>query len=212
MYDGRNIFTLQKKKLKYVQAVDRLKEKILSLNVKISEKDLLYSISLYKENNISKGEFIIKPGQYVKHWNFIISGCLCYYQVKDGQEKVLEFFEDNEFCTDLYAYLEEKPSNCYLKAMAETKILSVSKSDVEKSLNQSHELERFGRLSMQDSFIKAFRRISHLNTLSNEERYLRLLEKRPQLFQQVPQYLIASYLGITPVGLSKIRKRLSKSL
>jgi len=62
---------------------------------------------------------------------------------------------------------------------------------------------------MQDAFIKTFSRVERLNNRTNEERYLRLLAKRPSLFQRVPQYLIASYLGLTPVGLSKIRKRLS---
>jgi CRP-like cAMP-binding protein len=63
---------------------------------------------------------------------------------------------------------------------------------------------------MQEAFIKSFNRIERLNSRSNEERYLRLLQKRPDLFQRLPQYLIAFYLGLTPVGLSKIRKRLGK--
>jgi len=64
---------------------------------------------------------------------------------------------------------------------------------------------------MQDAFLKTFRSAAYLNHLTKEERYLRLLQKRPYLLQRVPQYLIASYLGLTPVGLSKIRKRLSQS-
>jgi len=67
------------------------------------------------------------------------------------------------------------------------------------------------RFSMQDSFVRTFTRVERLNNRTNEERYLRLLQKRSGLFQRVPQYLIASYLGVTPVGLSKIRKRLVKN-
>ena len=63
---------------------------------------------------------------------------------------------------------------------------------------------------MQEAFIKIFTRVERINSRTNEERYLRLIKKRPDLFQRVPQYLIASYLGLTPVGLSKLRKRLGK--
>ena len=191
--------------------LEGLKNRIRSYNPKITDEELDAAAGYYKEKHYKKGDFIIQPGQYVMHWNYILSGCVCYYQIKDGQEKVLEFFEEDDFFTDLYAYLKEQPSNCFLKVMEDTHLLSISKEDAQKTFDSSHAIERFSRLSIQDSFIKAFRRISHLNTLSNEERYLRLLKKRPKLFQRVPQYLIASYLGVTPVGLSKIRKRLSKS-
>ena len=65
---------------------------------------------------------------------------------------------------------------------------------------------------MQEAFLKLFNRVERITVRSNEERYLRLLEKRPELFQRVPNYLIASYLGMTPVGLSKLRKRLSANI
>ena len=63
---------------------------------------------------------------------------------------------------------------------------------------------------MQKAYINNFQKINRIKNLSNQERYLQLLEKRPSLFQRVPQDMIASYLGLTPVGLSKIRKRLSQ--
>ena len=90
-------------------------------------------------------------------------------------------------------------------------VFAVEKSVVEASFNNSHELERFGRLSMQEAFIKLFSRVERMNIKSNEERYLRILEKRPDLFQRVPNYLIASYLGMSAVGLSKLKSRLAKN-
>ena len=121
----------------------------------------------------------------------------------------MEFYTEDLFFTDLYSYLEDKPANTFIRATEDSQIYRVSKANVEKIFQHSHQLERFGRLSMQAAFLKTFHRMTLQNQLSNEELYLKLLEKRPDLFQRVPQYLIASYLGLTPVGLSKIRKRLS---
>jgi len=179
--------------------------------VQLSQEDLQFATQFYKKRIVSKGELIIQPDQYVKHWHFVDAGCFCFYTLKDGKEKVMEFCTEREFFTDIYAYLQEIPSNSYVRATEDSVIYTASKTDVQKSYDHSHHIERIGRLSMQDTVLKTYRRIAHLNSLSNEERYLRLLEKRPTLFQRVPQYMIASYLGLTPVGLSKIRRRLSQS-
>lgn len=190
--------------------MQNLRKKIGSYN-QLTEDDLNFVSQFYKLKTVAKGGFLLKQGQMVDHFYYLEKGCIYYYLIKDGEEKVMEFFTEDSIFTDLYAYIEEIPTHCYLKAAEDSVLYAISKADVYKSFDYSPRLERFGRLSMQDAFVKAYRRISHLNNLSNEERYLRLLEKRSDLFQRVPQYLIASYLGLTPVGLSKIRKRLSLS-
>ncbi len=177
----------------------------------INDADLDYSLQFYKRLHIEKGEFLIRPQQKVGHFYFMQQGCMCYYTKDDSGMKVMEFFTEGQFFTDLYAYISAIPSGSYLEATEDCMVYSISKEDALKSFDHSHDMERFGRLSMQDGFMRLFRRNNHLKNLSNQERYLRLLQKRPDLFQRVPQYLIASYLGLTPVGLSKIRKRLVAS-
>ncbi|MEM9824251.1 MAG: Crp/Fnr family transcriptional regulator [Bacteroidota bacterium] len=190
--------------------LEKLRKKLCSYN-QLTEEDLSYALQFYKEKRVAKGDFLLQTGQMVNHFYYLEQGCICYYLLKDGSEKVMEFFTEDDMFTDLYAYIEEIPANAFLRAEEDCRLFYISKQDVTRSFDHSHPLERSGRLSMQDAFVKAFRRITHLNNLSNEERYLRLLEKRPELFQRVPQYLIASYLGLSPVGLSKIRKRLKQS-
>jgi len=141
---------------------------------------------------------------------YLEKGCICYYKVEDGQTKVLEFYTEDVYFTDLLSYVNKTPSTYYLKALEECVVYAVDKEVAEASFDNSHQLERFGRLSMQEAFMKLLSRVQRMSIRSNQERYLRLLEKRPDLFQRVPNYLIASYLGITPVGLSKLRKRLAK--
>lgn len=191
--------------------MDKLRNKILSYT-HVDSTSLDDALKSYKKVHVKKGEKLCHPGKLVKRFYYLHSGCIYYYKIEDGEIKVLEFYTEDTFFTDLYAYVQEVPSSSFLAATEDTLVYAITKTEVEKLFDSSHQLERFGRLSMQDAFIKTFSRVDRLNNRTNEERYIRLLEKRPGLFQRVPQYLIASYLGLTPVGLSKIRKRLSSSI
>lgn len=190
--------------------MDKLRAKIGSYG-KVSAEDMDFAVSLFKRVEIKKGEFLLKEGQYIRHFYFVDSGCLCYYILRKGQKQVVEFFTENDFCSDLHNYIEKKPSNSNISATEDTVVYAINREDDARLWNHSHALERFGRLFITDEFIQLSRRVARMTNMSNEERYLRLQEKRPELIQRVPQYLIASYLGLTPVGLSKIRKRLSLS-
>lgn len=185
-----------------------LKNKILSYT-HVDEEQLDYWLSFYEKIELKKGEVLISAGQIVTHFYYLDAGCIYYYKIQDGETKVLEFYTDDVFFTDLPSYVKGSPSRYFLRATEDTTVYAIKKFDTEKSFDDSHQLERFGRLSMQEAFMKSYSRLERLNSRTNEERYMRLLEKRPGLLQSVPQYLIASYLGLTPVGLSKIRKRLS---
>lgn len=189
--------------------LQNLKDRILSYT-EVDADILDFEVEFYEKIELKKGEALVSAGQLVEYFYFVAKGCIYYYKIEEGETQVLEFYTDDVFFTDLLAYVKGTPSNYYLSATENTIVYAVKKKDAERSFNKSHQLERFGRLSMQEAFMKSFTRIERLNSRSNEERYLRLLKKRPDLFQRVPQYLIASYLGLTPVGLSKIRKRLGK--
>lgn len=189
--------------------MEDLKKTIRSYS-EVSDSDMEFGLRFYKKRTFKKGDFLLKPGQYIEHFYFMKQGCVSYYTVENGTSQVMEFYTEGYFFTDLYAYIQEIPSGSYLEALEDVTVYWITKADVQKVFDHSHQLERFGRLSMQRTFVINFQRINDLRNLSNQERYLQLLKKRPELFQRVPQYLIASYLGITPVGLSKIRKRLSE--
>ena len=191
------------------QYLENLKGKILSYT-QVDDEVLANEMQFYELLELERGDTLVSPGQLVHHFYYVVSGCIYYYKLDEGEQKVLEFYTEDVFFTDLPAYVKGTHSNYYLKASEKSLVYAVKKSDAENSFKKSHQLERFGRLSMQEAFIKIFTRVERLNSRTNEERYLRLLEKRPDLFQRLPQYLIASYLGITPVGLSKLRKRLGK--
>ncbi|WP_109300038.1 Crp/Fnr family transcriptional regulator [Aquimarina sp. AU474] len=190
--------------------MEDLKKTILSY-AQVSDSDMAFGLQFYKKQTFKKGSFLLQPDQHIEHFYFMKQGCVSYYTVEEGTTQVMEFFTEGYFFTDLYAYIQEIPSQSYLEALEDIIVYSISKTDVQKVFDHSHQMERFGRLSMQRTFVINFQRINQLRNLTNQERYLELLKKRPTLFQRVPQYLIASYLGVTPVGLSKIRKRLKSN-
>lgn len=190
--------------------MENLRNKILSYTP-VNVADMDYIFQFYRKIRLRKGEKLIEPGDRVDCFYYLDVGCVNYYKLEQGEIKVLEFYTEDVFFTDLNAYVLDKPATYFLEATEETTVYAIEKINVEKAFHKSHQLERFGRLSMQDAFVRTFTRIERLNNRTYEERYLRLLNKRPGLIQRVPQYLIASYLGLTPVGLSKIRKRLVKN-
>ena len=191
--------------------LDKLKKKILSYT-EVEALFLANQLQQYERIQLKKGETLVSPGLKVEYFYYLASGCICYYKMEEGEAKVLEFYTEDVFFTDLLSYVNEVPSKYYLKAVEPTLVFGIKKMDAESLFDASHQLERFGRLSMQEAFLKLFTRVERMSIRSNEERYLRLLAKRPDLFQRVPNYLIASYLGMTPVGLSKLRKRLNTNI
>ena len=187
-----------------------LKETILS-QTPVPEEEMNEVLACFNRMDLDKGKYLLKAEQYVQHMYFLQKGCICFYTIHEGREQLVELFTEGTFFTDLYSYLREQPSKCFLKALEPCEVLAASKEDFERGLRNSHAMEHFWRKSLEEEYLTQYVNSTNKNALSNEERYLRLLRKRPDLFQRVPQYLIASFLGLTPVGLSKIRKRLSQS-
>lgn len=189
--------------------MDSIKNKVLQYS-HVNDEDLNKLVSSFSSLEIKKGEFLFKEGDMVDHFYYVEKGILLFYRLIDGVEKVIEFFLENEFTTDLFSYTRNEATVCSVKALEDVVVKIVPKNVLEGLYDESMDLQRFGRLLILDEYMKLMVRSSNKDILTNEDRYLRLMDRRHDLSQRVPQYMIASYLGLTPVGLSKIRKRLSK--
>lgn len=186
-----------------------LRNKILSY-VNIPEEELTFTLQFFKKLELNKGEFLLREGQYADRLFFLETGCICAYTIVDGKESVIEFYTEGNVFTELFSYLRDVPTKCFFKSLEPALVWYIPKRDFFRVYDKSHAIERFGRKYLEEEHIKLLINSTNKNTISNEKRYLWLIKKRPDLIQRVPQYLIASYLGLTPVGLSKIRKRLSE--
>jgi len=159
---------------------------------------------------LSIGDWLLKEGQIFSFILFMEKGSVYYYKVdKQGKERVVNFIFEGEMFTDIESYVAGTASDFYIKALEPSMVYLLEKEHLEKLLEKDLRWERLMRLIMQDAFIKIINERKNMRTLSNTEHYMKLTETYPNLFQQVPLYLIASYLNITPEGLSKIRRRIN---
>lgn len=186
-----------------------LKNKVLTYS-NIGDSDIKYAGQFCKQEKIKKGTLLSQEGEIVDKLYFMQKGCVVICTKINGEEKIIEFFTENDIFTDFYSYLRQVPAHSYMRVLENSFVIGVKKADFEQILRRSHALEHFGRKFLEERLLAGLIDFQNNAVLSNEERYLRLIRKRPKLFQRVPQYLIASYLGLTAVGLSKIRKRLSE--
>lgn len=138
---------------------------------------------------------------------FISCGSLCYFYDDDGDEKVTGFFFEGDAACDYASFLSNAVSNHTIEAITDVSYFKLMKVDLEKLYDQDKTFERMGRLISEKLFLSMDRRLNSLLHQSPEERYLSLTKRNPKLIQEVPQYMIASYLGVKPETISRIRAR-----
>jgi CRP-like cAMP-binding protein len=139
---------------------------------------------------------------------FIEKGIIRYFQIEDGEEVTGQFFFEGGWYTDLESFLSNNYSRQTAQAIEGSSLLYISKSDLEKLYTEVPKFERFGRLMAEQAFIGLRKKTDNLTLLNAKERYLNLLKQRPKVIERIPQHYIASYLGIKPQSLSRIRKNL----
>ncbi len=162
---------------------------------------------------IKKKEFFIESGKTCDEVGFILRGSVRYYHVKDGEEITGYFSIENDFVSAYKSFLTQQPALPYIEALEKTQLLIFNKNSLQELLSDSrinYKMERFGRLIAEATICCYEDRVVSFVTLSPEERYLHLLENGGNILNRIPQHYIANYLGITPVSLSRIRKRIVK--
>jgi CRP-like cAMP-binding protein len=155
-----------------------------------------------------KGTVLLKEGEISSECYFVLKGCLRQYYLVEGEEKTTAFFTEQQAVTSFASYTEQTPSSHYLCCVEDVTLI-VGNFSQEKAMYQKYpKLALITRSMMEQDYGKTQEQFAAFITSSPEKRYLDLLENRPDLLQRVPQHQLASYLGITPESLSRIRKRI----
>ena len=169
------------------------------------EKNAIVSLDIFR--SVKKGTILLKAGQKTKESYFVLKGCIRSYYVVDSEEKTTAFYTEMEALTPP-CVISKTPSEYYISCIEDT-ILLVSNSDMEAEINSKFpKFEMMCRKLSEELLAKQRIDFDAFKTSSPEQRYLNLLEKRPDLIQRVPQHQIASYLGIKPQSLSRLRARI----
>lgn len=181
--------------------------KYLSKYTKITEEleNAINESAFFK--SYKKGDILLKEGDFSNECYFILEGCIRSYFLKDGEEKTIEFYMEEEVVTPSNIG-KSTPSQYYLECLEDT-VVNVGNPALENEMYQKYpQLESLSRVIAEVILTKQQESYTAFKSSTPEERYLNMLKTRPYLLQRASQHQIASYLGIRPESLSRIRKRI----
>lgn len=176
--------------------------------VTITEDEALQFSTSFKEIKIKRRQFIIQPGFVAKCRYFVVHGAMRAYVIdNDGQEHTIQLAIEDWWISDYNSYMFQQPATMFVTALEDCILLQISFEDEQKLKSIDHKFETFFRTTAERAAAFMQRRIISNLTQSAEERYDLFLEKYPKMAFRFPQYIIASYLGMTTQFLSKIRNQ-----
>ncbi len=180
-------------------------------HITLDEEEVKYFLSLLQPKSLKRKQVFLHAGTVCKDSAFVIDGALKSYTVdRDGKEHILSFATPGWWISDMYSLLSEKPAILNIETIADAKILILSREKQQLLYQKVPKFERFFRILVENSLVANQQRLIDNLSSTAQERYLRFIEKYPTIPSCVPQHNIASYLGITPEFLSKIRARLAR--
>jgi CRP-like cAMP-binding protein len=175
------------------------------MTLSLEEKTAIIELDIFR--NFKKNTILLKEGQMSSVEYFVLNGCIRRYYIIDGEEKTTAFYTEMESLTP-HSYLQQKPSEYYVSCVEDT-LMIVSNAEMEKLMFEKFpRFESLCRIISEQLIAKNQASFDEFKTSSPEQRYLQLVETRPDLIQRVPQHQLASFLGITPQSLSRMRSRL----
>jgi CRP-like cAMP-binding protein len=180
-------------------------EKIVTL----SDKDWQAFSSKLTRQEFPKNHILLKAGQTERHLSFIESGIVRFYIPKDENDLTFGFAFDNSFVSAYDSFLTQQPAVYNVKTLTQTTLWRLTFSDLQSIYDETEVGNFIGRQASEELFLKKSQRELSLLNQTAEERYLNLFTEQPRLIKQIPLKYIASYIGITPQALSRIRKRIS---
>jgi len=179
--------------------------------VHLTDEEFKISSKFFVPKKFRKNQFLLNEGEICTHIGFVNSGCLRQYTIDNkGTEHIVQFAIEDWWVSDLNSFLSGKPSEFNVDALQDSEVLLLEKSARDELLDNCPKMERFFRLLIEANHVATNQRIADSLSASAEERYLKFIKTYPKLFETVPQNQIASYLGITPQSLSRIRKELTQ--
>lgn len=180
-------------------------EKIIPLN-EDARQALAAKVTSKK---IRRRQYLLQDGDICRHYNFVLNGCLRMYLVDEkGTEHVLQFATDDGWIADIGSLHTDQPSRFCIDALEPTEVLRIAKEDLIDLYVKHPAFDRYFRVLTENAFVGMQQRVMQNISSTAEARYLHFLEKYPHLFNRIPLVQIASFIGVTPEFLSKIRRNL----
>ena len=173
------------------------------------KEEIVNILSFGKTKKASKGETMFPSGKPFTNLWFVEEGLIRSFRIINGEDYTFFFFTKKEFAVDYQSYLLGNESPLIFEALADTEYVEFSKESMYKLYETIPLLEKVGRLMAEQAYLSATERLKQFQAEPLQVRYQKLLDRDPKLFQQIPQYHIASYLGVKPQSLSRVRAGLA---
>ena len=189
--------------------MNRLKE-YYRQKIKLSDQELDFLTADLSITKVKKGEILLQPGTLSKYCYFVAKGLLRFYSIStDGKININSFAPEDWFVVDRDSFMYSQPSTFYIDAIEDSEIIFLPSSFFNKMEEVSIPFIMFNIAALNNMIRFMQKRINLLLGASAEDRYLEFIKLYPNIIQRVPQWMIASYLGITPESLSRVRKELT---
>lgn len=178
----------------------------------LSQQEIEAIVETMSIQQYKKGTVLLKEGQISTEVYFVLEGCVRQFYLVDGDEKTNNFFTEEQWVISMNSFSQNNPSNHFLDCCMNSSLIVGNREKEEILYKRFPKLETVSRKVMEKVFAEQQDIMSSYAIDTAEQRYLKLLQSRPDLFQKIPQYQIASYVGVKPESLSRIRKRIAHRL
>lgn len=176
--------------------------------VTISDHEESILMNFFTLQHFSKRGYLLKEGQVCKYLFFVDTGCLRMFFLNDkSAEQITHFAIEGWWMSDYFSFMDRSRSEYYIQAIEKSNILSIEFSQFNNLLQELPQMERYFRIIMQRALAASQLRIKYLYEMSKEDFYFHFCTSFPEFVQRVPQYMLASYLGLTPEYVSELRKK-----
>lgn len=180
-------------------------------NAGLNDGEFRQLTDLLKSKTTTKGEFLLREGDVCQHAFFVESGLLRSFSVDEaGKDHIIQFAPENWFITDRSSVYFNKPSDFFIEAVEDSKLVLIGTDFINRASEISASFRRYNERLLQNHILHLQRRVNLLLGATAEKRYVDFITLYPDVMLRVPQWMIASYLGITPESLSRVRKELAK--
>ncbi|WP_218122984.1 Crp/Fnr family transcriptional regulator [Pedobacter antarcticus] len=178
----------------------------------LDEEEIIFVSTCFKSRLYRKRQYILQEGDVCNNYNFVVRGCLRMYKIdKNGNTHILQFTSENGWIADIGSFHEHTPSELSIDALEDTIVLQISYENLIAIYERFPRFNRIFRILMENAYVSLQKRMFQNISSPAEDRYNFFMEVYPHLSSRLPQTQIASFLGITPEFLSRLRNRRLKN-